>query len=86
MSETKVGRPTDYRPEMCERVVALGKDGVSRAEICYELDICFQTLRNWEEAHPEFLEATTRAKHLSQGWWEKQGRTGIWSREFNSSA
>lgn len=87
MSEAKkVGRPTDYDPEMCERVVALGREGASRAEVCYELGICFKTFRNWEEAHPEFLQATTQARQLSQGWWEKQGRKGIWSREFNSSA
>lgn len=80
------GRPTKYQPEMCETVISLGKQGASRAEVCFELDISFQTLRNWEESNPEFLEATTRARELSNGWWAKQGRLGIWSREFNANA
>lgn len=80
------GRPTKYDPDHCETVIALGRDGASRAEMAAELDVSFQTMRNWEEAHPEFLEATTRARELAQAWWEKQGRAGIWSRDFNSSA
>lgn len=83
---TPGGRPTDYRAEACETVLALGREGASRAEWCAELDISFNTLYNWEEQYPEFLRATTRARQLAQAWWEKQGRRGIWSREFNASA
>lgn len=82
----KVGRPTDYRPEFCDAVLKLGEQGASRAEWCLELGIARQTLHNWEAQHPEFLEATTHARELAQGWWEKQGRAGIWSRDFNASA
>lgn len=82
----KVGRPTKYTPEACDVVVELGRDGASRAEMAAELDIAIKTLHNWEDAHPEFLQATTRARDLAQAWWERQGRRGIWSREFNASA
>jgi hypothetical protein len=82
----KPGRPSVYRPEACETVMQLGREGASRAEFALELGISFQTMRNWENTHPEFLEATTRAKELSQAWWEKQGRAGIWSRDFNAPA
>jgi len=64
----------------------MGRDGLGRAEIAAELDICFKTLYNWEAAYPEFLQATTRARQLAQGWWEAQGRKGIWSRDFNAAA
>lgn len=80
------GRPSDYEPEFCETVIEMGREGASRAEMAAELEISHQTWYNWEKKHPEFLEATTRARHLAQGWWEKQGRKGIWSREFNASA
>lgn len=71
------GRPTDYRPEHCERVVELGREGKSKAQIAAELDVCRNTLDNWAEAHPEFLRALTRARDLSQAWWEDQGQAGI---------
>lgn len=80
------GRPSGYDPEMCHRVIALGRDGAGRAEIAADLDISRQTLANWEAAHPEFLDATTRASDLAAAWWATQGRKGIWSREFNASA
>lgn len=80
------GRPTKYDPAMCETVVQCGVEGMSRAEICAELDISFNTMRNWEDEHPEFLRATTRARELGQAWWERQGRKGIWSRDFNAGA
>lgn len=80
------GRPTDYSASACDTVIHLGAEGASRAEWAAELDIAIQTLANWETAHPEFLAATTRARNLAQAWWEKQGRKGIWSRDFNAAA
>ena len=71
---------------MLPRIIEMGRIGCSKAEICADIDICFQTWQNWREAHPEFLETTTRAENLSQAWWESQGRQGIWSREFNAPA
>ncbi len=77
----KIGRPTKYDPQMCARVVELGTDGTSRAELAADLGISIQTLHNWEAAHPEFLEATNararpgtrlveqagQARHLGEG-------------------
>ena len=82
----KIGRPTDYDPAMCEKVIALAMEGAGRLETCLELGIVPQTMLNWERDHPAFLEATTHARALSQGWWEAQGRKGIWSRDFNAPA
>lgn len=80
------GRPTDYREEYCDTVVKCGREGMSRAEICYELDISFATLQNWEQKYPKFLAATAHARELAQGWWEKKGRQGIDSKTFNAQA
>ena len=83
----KVGRPTKYDPEaMLPRILEMAKDGCSKAEICADIDITFQTWQNWRDQHPEFLETTTRAEELSLAWWEAQGKKGIWSRDFNASA
>lgn len=71
------GRPTDYRPEMCEEIIELGRQGKSHAQIAAALDVARQTLRNWAEEHPEFLAAITRAKDLSQAWFEDAGQAGL---------
>jgi hypothetical protein len=69
------GRPTDYRPEYCERVIAMGREGYSVVEMAAELECDRKTLeRAWTEANPEFLRAMTQARQLSQAWWERKGR------------
>lgn len=79
------GRPTSYDPAFCERVLELGEQGASYVEIAHELGVVRQTLHNWEDAHPEFLDAITRAREASQVWWEKQGRAGLTAERFNAS-
>lgn len=81
-----MARPTDYDPEYCERVVELGREGESVVGIAADLGVSKQTVYNWQEKHPEFLDAMTRARDLSESWWASQGKKGIWSREFNASA
>lgn len=81
-----VGRPTKYLPEYCERVIELGKQGYSKAEVAASFDVTRKTLDNWCAEYPDFLHAMTRAKELSLGWWEGQGRLGIWSKHFNANA
>lgn len=80
------GRPTDYKPEYCEAVIKLGKEGKSHAQIAAALGHSRQSLHNWAAQHPEFLDAITHARDLSQAWWEDQGQLGIWSRDFNAAA
>lgn len=78
------GRPPKYEPSMCERVLELGREGCSRAEIAAELDISRQTFYRWEHEHPDFSDAIQRAHDLSLAWWEKQGRTNIAGKDFNA--
>lgn len=80
-----VGRPTDYDPAYCEAVIEYGRAGKSRAWIASELCVVRQTLHNWEDAHPEFLDAMMRAKDLAQRWWEDAGQDGLADPKFNAS-
>ncbi len=80
-----IGRPTDYLPEYCERVVELGRQGKSQAQIAADLDVCRNTLKNWAAAHPEFLTAITRARDLSLAWWEDKAQNGLETSGFNAS-
>ena len=81
------GRPTKYDPAFCERVVELGKEGYSNASIAAELGVVRKTLYEWAAEYPDFSDAITRAREFSQGWWETQGRSGIWAgSQFNANA
>lgn len=78
------GRPSKYAPEMCDRVIACGREGMGRAEIASELEISIDTLYRWQHEHPPFSEALQRAHDLSFAWWERQGRLNIASKDFNA--
>lgn len=81
-----VGRPTDYDPSYCDRVVEWGAQGKSLAWMAAELDCCKQTLHNWMAAHPEFLDAMMRARAKAQQWWEDAGQNNLLTPTFNASA
>lgn len=73
-----MARPTKYDASFCERVIELGAQGMSVVEMAADIGVARATLEaNWPEANPEFLEAITLARELSQAWWEKQGRTNL---------
>jgi len=80
------GRPTTYDPAYCDKVVELGRQGMSVIEMCAELSLGRTTLeRDWPSAHPEFSQAFTHAMELSQAWWETQGRTNLTADRFQAS-
>ena len=51
------GRPTVYRPEFCERVIEMGKNGYSIASMASELDVDKATILRWRDEHEEFRTA-----------------------------
>ena len=79
-----VGRPSLYKPEYCERVIELGKEGCSPAEIASDLDVDRVTLIDWSRAHEDFSTALTRAKIHEQAWWERAGKSGMIADRFNA--
>jgi hypothetical protein len=80
------GRPSDYLPEYCEKVIELGRQGYSVVEMCAEIGVARATLEtNWPAAHSAFLEAFTHARELSQAWWETQGRTNLTADKFQAN-
>jgi hypothetical protein len=90
-TESRMGRPTGYRSEYCERVIELGAAGKSKAQMAAILGVCRQTLDNWTKAEPDFLDAITRARDLALAWWEDKAQdnlltsgfqTPLWSRSM----
>ena len=79
------GRPSLYDPAHCDTAIEAGRAGKSLAWIAAELGVCKQTLHNWSNEYPEFLDALTRAKLLSQRWWEDTGQANMTAPGFNGS-
>lgn len=79
------GRPSEYDAAYCERVVELGREGCSKAEMAAELGCTRSTMDNWAKANPEFSDAVQHAQELSLAWWEKQARTNLATQGFQSS-
>ena len=79
------GRPTKYRPEMCEQVIEWGRLGKSREWMCAKLDIGTSTLAVWEQQHEAFREALSRAEMHAQAHWEDLGHDNILMPVFQSS-
>lgn len=77
-------RPTSYKPEYCERVIEMSKEGHGPAAYSAEFNIDRTTLYDWAAAHPEFSTALSRAKQFEQLWWENAGRQGMFADKFNA--
>jgi hypothetical protein len=80
-----MGRPSEYQPEFCERVIEWGKDGKSLAWMASELDVSRECLYEWMRVHGEFSDAMTRAREHAQRWWEDAGQTGMLTPGFGAS-
>lgn len=83
--QAQLGRPTEYRPEFCARVLELGKEGASVVEMAADLGVHRDSLYEWEKVHSDFSDAFTHARQHSQAWWERQGRVNLLTQGFNAS-
>jgi len=79
------GRPSLYQPEFCERVIELGKQGKTPLQMAVDLGVARTTMLGWVEDYPEFSTALTRARELSQDWWESVGQSGLMTPGFNAN-
>ena len=71
------GRPSSYRPEYCERVIEMGKNGYSIASMASELDVDKASILRWRDEHEEFRTALSKALVHAQHWWERTGVLGM---------
>lgn len=56
------GRPTSYQPEFGAEVEAFMEAGYSKMAAAGKIGVCYNTLKSWMEAHPEFLTAVKRGE------------------------
>lgn len=88
--ENKSGRPTKYKPEMCETIVELMREGASKTEVCAEIGISKETMKQWTTPESdyyvkEFSDSVKQGVELSKAWWLKKGRIGIDADKFNAT-
>lgn len=57
-----MGRPTKFKPEYCEKVAKLCRQGATDREIADFLKINEATLYRWKLEHPKFCEVLKTAK------------------------
>lgn len=58
----KVGRPTKYKPEYAEQVFKLCLLGATDEQLADFFGVSVQTIHNWTEQEPEFLESRRKGK------------------------
>lgn len=80
-----VGRPSKYQPDFCDRIIHMMRQGMSRHEVAYILNIHYVTLLDWEKKIPEFSYALKIGEDFSRGWWESQGRINLQNDRFNNT-
>ena len=81
----KMGRPTLYKPEFCEQVIELGKQGKSITQMAAKLEVDKASLLKWKNEKDEFSTALRVALTYSQDWWEDKAQTGLVDRNFNAA-
>ena len=57
-----VGRPSEYRPEYCDAVLAFMSQGYSLTAFAGSIRMARDTVYEWIKAHREFADAVARAR------------------------
>jgi transposase-like protein len=65
-----------YKPEMCELVPEMYREGESDSEVAFKLDISSAVFYAWIKKYQEFAEAVEKGKTVSQAVRQKIGRDG----------
>jgi hypothetical protein len=73
-----------FKPEMCETLIEMGKQGASQKMMWSELSISKDVAENWKKKHPEFAEALGVALVHSQAFWEREMLANVGNKAFNS--
>ena len=73
-----------FKPEMCERMIELGKEGASQKMMFAEIGINKNVADTWKKNHDEFADALETAKTHSQAYWEREILANVNNKGFNS--
>ena len=70
--ERPVGRPTLYRPELCDQIIAAMGEGLSADAAAAKIGISVRSLYIWQQEHPAFMHAIQEGRIRALLWWEER--------------
>ena len=73
-----------FKPEMCDTLIEMGKQGASQKMMWSELGISKDVADNWKKKYPEFADALGVALVHSQAFWEREMLANVGNKSFNS--
>ena len=73
-----------FKPEMCERIIELGKQGASQKMMFADIGINKNIAAAWKKNHPEFADALDSAVTNAQAYWEREILANVNNKAFNS--
>lgn len=85
VKHARPGQPTLYKSDFCALAVLLGAEGKSFTQIAAHIGVSRESIYEWARVHPEFSDALSRARMLSQSWWEDAGQKYLTMPGFQAS-
>jgi len=79
------GQPTKYRPQYCEKLITHMSEGFSYESFAGLISCSLSSLYNWEESHPEFLEAKKTGFEKNRLFYEALGIAAMQGEPSNSA-
>ena len=73
----KAGRPTKFHQKYCQTLIDHMRTGLSFESFGGVVEVSKQTLYDWMQKHPSFLDARYKGDSLSLLQWEKLGIAGM---------
>lgn len=74
----KVGRPSEYNPAFHPvEFIKQSNQGLTVTQIASAWGLHKATLYDWAKRHPQFLDAMSLGKQLSETWYENVGRSAM---------
>lgn len=67
-----MARPTDFTPDIGERILAIMSEGLSLAAAAGECDVGRTTVYRWKDEHPEFRDTVNLAMVKRQAFLERR--------------
>lgn len=81
-----MARPTDYDPAFCDEAVTFLAEGYSLAAFAGHIGTTRQSVYNWTERYPEFLDAVKTGQAKAIFWWERRNKEFAQTGEGNATA
>ncbi len=81
--KTKTGRPSDYRPEMCDDLIEYMSQGYSLTQWCAKNNMYTEKAQDWMVSYPQFGVAYKIAREKCEEVWEEKVKNSMNDRTVN---